>query len=123
MTSAAEQLANAAPARTPFDIMRAAFVELHVTDLAASEHFYGELLGMIVSARTEDAVFLRGWEERQHHSLILRQSAPTQPATAARLGFRSAIIPASAPQPPGGIQALRAATVVDAIRLAGVVPG
>jgi catechol 2,3-dioxygenase len=86
--SAATQLAHTPPATPPFDIMRAAFVELQVTDLAASEHFYAELLGMIVSARTDDAVFLRGWEERQHHSLILRQTAPTHPATAARLGFR-----------------------------------
>lgn len=88
MSANAEQLANTRPATPPFDILRAAFVELQVTDLAASEHFYAELLGMIVSARTEDAVFLRGWEERQHHSLILRQTPPTHPATAARLGFR-----------------------------------
>jgi catechol 2,3-dioxygenase len=85
VTSPAEQLARTPPATPPFDIMRAAFVELQVTDLAASEHFYAELLGMIVSARSDDAVFLRGWEERQHHSLILRQ-APV--ATASRLGFR-----------------------------------
>ncbi len=85
MTSPAEQLARTPPATPPFDIVRAAFVELHVTDLAASEHFYAELLGMIVSARSDDAVFLRGWEERQHHSLILRR-API--ATASRLGFR-----------------------------------
>jgi catechol 2,3-dioxygenase len=88
MASPAAQLVNTPPATVPFDIVRAAFVELQVTDLAASEHFYGELLGMIVSARTEDAVFLRGWEERQHHSLILRQSVPARPA-AARLGFRT----------------------------------
>jgi catechol 2,3-dioxygenase len=85
MSTAAEQLANTAPAQTTFDIMRAAFVELRVTDLDASEHFYAELLGMIVSARTSDAVYLRGWEERQHHSLILRRA---QQPTAARLGFR-----------------------------------
>jgi 3,4-dihydroxyphenylacetate 2,3-dioxygenase len=83
--SAASELAATAPADTPFDIMRAAFIELQVTDLDASEHFYAELLGMIVSARTDDAVFLRGWEERQHHSLVLRQ-APA--ATVSRLGFR-----------------------------------
>jgi catechol 2,3-dioxygenase len=88
MSTAAERLANTAPSAQPFDIMRAAFVELRVTDLAASEQFYAELLGMIVSARTKDAVYLRGWEERQHHSLILRQSAPAHPAAAARLGFR-----------------------------------
>jgi 3,4-dihydroxyphenylacetate 2,3-dioxygenase len=43
---------------------------------------------MIVSARTEDAVFLRGWEERQHHSLILRRGRAGQVPSAARLGFR-----------------------------------
>ena len=76
----------AAPAAAPpFDIMRAALVELHVTDLAASEHFYAEMLGMIVSARTDDAVYLRGWEERLHHSLVLRR-APA--AAVSRLGFR-----------------------------------
>ncbi|MGH2850524.1 MAG: 3,4-dihydroxyphenylacetate 2,3-dioxygenase, partial [Solirubrobacteraceae bacterium] len=58
---------------------------VHVRDLEASEHFYVDLLGMIVSARTEDRIYLRGWEERLHHSLILRQ-APL--ASAARLGFR-----------------------------------
>ncbi len=84
MTSPAEQLARTPPATPPFDIVRAAFVELHVTDLAASEHFYAELLGMIVSARSDDAVFLRGWEERQHHSLILRQ-APIADRVAAGL--------------------------------------
>jgi 3,4-dihydroxyphenylacetate 2,3-dioxygenase len=88
MSTPAEQLVTTPPANPPFDIMRAAFVELQVTDLAESERFYAELLGMIVSARTDDAVFLRGWEERQHHSLILRQSVPTHPATASRLGFR-----------------------------------
>jgi 3,4-dihydroxyphenylacetate 2,3-dioxygenase len=73
------------PATPPFDIMRAALVELRVRDLEASLHFYAELLGMVVSARTDDAVFLRGWEERQHHSLILR--ADDRPAVA-RLGLR-----------------------------------
>jgi 3,4-dihydroxyphenylacetate 2,3-dioxygenase len=85
VVTTATQLANSPPADTPFDIRRAAFIELQVADLAASEHFYAELLGMIVSARTEDAVYLRGWEERQHHSLILRR-APV--ATVSRLGFR-----------------------------------
>ena len=72
-------------ARPPFDIVRAAYVELHVTDLEASERFYVELLGMVVSAREADALYLRGWEERQHHSIVLRQAQ--QPAVA-RIGFR-----------------------------------
>ena len=79
-STAGAELANTPPAQTAFDIVRAAFVELRVTDLVASERFYVELLGMIVSARTDNAIYLRGWEERQHHSLVLRQS----PAAAAR---------------------------------------
>jgi catechol 2,3-dioxygenase len=85
MTVSGAELIAMPPAATPFDIMRAAFVELRVTDLEASERFYAQLLGMIVSARTDDAVYLRGWEERQHHSLILRRDTV---AAAARLGFR-----------------------------------
>jgi DNA repair protein RadA/Sms len=41
-------------------------------------------------------------------------------AEAARLGFRRAIVPTSAPDPPAGVTALRAATVADALALAGV---
>jgi DNA repair protein RadA/Sms len=40
-------------------------------------------------------------------------------AEAARLGFRTAVLPLSAPEPPSGIEALRCATVADAIRLLG----
>jgi catechol 2,3-dioxygenase len=69
----------------PFDIMRAAYAELTVTDLAASEHFYVDMLGLVVSDRSDDALYLRGWEERLHHSLVLRQ-APA--AACARLSFR-----------------------------------
>jgi 3,4-dihydroxyphenylacetate 2,3-dioxygenase len=68
-----------------FDILRAAYGELHVTDLARSEEFYVGQLGMLVSARTDDALYLRGWEERQHHSIVLRQ-APQ--AAVSRIGFR-----------------------------------
>jgi catechol 2,3-dioxygenase len=75
-----------APAITPaYDILRAAYAELQVADLEAAERFYVDLLGLIVAARTKDAIYLRGWEERLHHSLVLRRS---QVAAAARLGFR-----------------------------------
>ena len=40
------------PAAPPYDIVRAAYAELQVTDLPASEHFYVDLLGMIVAERT-----------------------------------------------------------------------
>jgi len=83
--SAATDLVSAPAATPPYDIVRAAYAELHVTDLAASERFYVDLLGMIVTDRTADALYLRGWEERLHHSLVLRHASV--PA-AARLGFR-----------------------------------
>ena len=73
------------PATPPYDIVRAAYAELRVTDLAASERFYVDLLGMVVAERTPDTLYLRGWEERLHHSLVLRRGAGRG---AARLGFR-----------------------------------
>src|SRR3954471_18531223 len=85
MTTTAAELVSTHAATPPYDIVRAAYAELQVTDLEASEHFYVDLLGMIVTERTPDALYLRGWEERFHHSLILRRGAA---ARAARRGFR-----------------------------------
>ncbi len=84
MTTVAELMATR-PTRAPFDIMRAAYAELLVTDLEVSERFYVDLLGLVVSARGDDTVYLRGWEERLHHSLVLRR-APV--AAVERLSFR-----------------------------------
>jgi 3,4-dihydroxyphenylacetate 2,3-dioxygenase len=72
--STASELVGRRPARPPFDIMRAAYAELLVTDLEASERFYVDLLGLVVTLRTDGALYLRGWEERVHHSLVLRRS-------------------------------------------------
>ncbi|HTZ06515.1 MAG TPA: VOC family protein, partial [Gaiellaceae bacterium] len=57
----------------PFDIVRVAHVELTVTDLAASRAFYVDVLGLVPTAETDDALYLRGYEERLHHSLVLRR--------------------------------------------------
>jgi 3,4-dihydroxyphenylacetate 2,3-dioxygenase len=59
--------------RPPYDIVRVGHVELVVAELEASARFYVEVLGMVESDRTDDAVYLRGWEEHTHHSLVLRQ--------------------------------------------------
>jgi len=59
----------------PFDIVRVAHVELTVTDLAASREFYVDVLGLVPTAETDDALYLRGYEERLHHSLVLRTGA------------------------------------------------
>jgi catechol 2,3-dioxygenase len=68
-----------------FDIVRCAYAELIVTDLAASRAFYVEVLGLVVTKETEDAVYLRTLEEFIHHNLVLR-SGPV--AAAAALAFR-----------------------------------
>jgi catechol 2,3-dioxygenase len=84
MSKVDELLADGA-AKVPFDVMRAAYAELLVTDLEASRHFYVDLLGMVVAEESADAIYLRAWEERLHHSLILRR-APE--AGVGRISFR-----------------------------------
>jgi DNA repair protein RadA/Sms len=58
-----------------------------------------------------------GGELRQVHQTARRL------AEAARLGFRRAVVPASAPVDVPGMEVLRATTLADAVRLAGVAPG
>jgi predicted ATP-dependent serine protease len=41
---------------------------------------------------------------------------------AARLGFRRAVVPASTPDPPDGIELVRAATLVEAVAAVGLLP-
>jgi 3,4-dihydroxyphenylacetate 2,3-dioxygenase len=85
VTTPVDELIARGAADPPFDILRAAYAELVVTDLEASERFYVDLLGLVVTARASDRLYLRGWEERVHHSLVLRRGpAPS----AERLAFR-----------------------------------
>jgi catechol 2,3-dioxygenase len=57
-------------------ILRLSHVELRVPDLELSTAYYTEVVGLIETAREHDRVFLKGWDEQQHHSVILRY-APT----------------------------------------------
>lgn len=58
----------------PFNIVRLSHTVLDVTDLAAAKAFWAGTLGLIVTAETGDALFLRGLEERGHHSIVLRRA-------------------------------------------------
>ena len=58
---------------TPPDVIRCAYAELIVTDLAASRAFYVGVLGLVVTYEDADAIYLRAFEEYLHHSLILRR--------------------------------------------------
>ena len=55
------------------DILRCAYMELIVTDLAASREFYVDVLGLYVTTEDDDAIYLRSTEEFIHHNLVLRK--------------------------------------------------
>ena len=58
----------------PFNVVRASHVELAVRDLARARAFYVDCLGYLVSAETPGTLYLRALEERNHHSIVLRQA-------------------------------------------------
>jgi catechol 2,3-dioxygenase len=71
----------------PFNVVRASHVQLGVRDLKRSRAFYVDCLGLLVSDESEEALYLRGVEERNHHSLVLRQA---READVRALGFKLA---------------------------------
>ena len=65
--------------RPPFRFLRASHATLTSRDLAKSREFYTEALGLVVSDEDGDTLYLRGLEERAHHSLTIKrtQDEPT----------------------------------------------
>ena len=61
------------PKATPPDILRCAYMELVVTDLAVSREFYVDVLGLYVTTEDDEAIYLRSTEEFIHHNLVLRK--------------------------------------------------
>lgn len=60
------------PTVAPPDVIRCAYAELIVSDLAASRAFYVDVLGLVVTYEDENTLYLRAFEEYLHHSLVLR---------------------------------------------------
>jgi catechol 2,3-dioxygenase len=62
----------------PFRVTRASHLVYTVKDLARSKEFYTQVVGLVVSDEDAGTLFLRGVEERCHHSLVLKRtdSAP-----------------------------------------------
>ena len=58
----------------PFNITRASHLTLTAQDLPASRVFYTEVIGLIVADEDANTLYLRGVEERQHHSLTLKKT-------------------------------------------------
>jgi catechol 2,3-dioxygenase len=69
----------------PFNIVRASHAELGVADIARSRAYYVDCLGYIVSDEDKDVLYLRGVEERNHHSLVIRKSSDI---AATAIGFK-----------------------------------
>ncbi|MGL5809333.1 MAG: catechol 2,3-dioxygenase [Nocardioides sp.] len=56
----------------PGGILRLSHVDITVTDLDLAAAYYTEVMGMSVTARDADSVYLKCWDEEDHHSLRLR---------------------------------------------------
>jgi 3,4-dihydroxyphenylacetate 2,3-dioxygenase len=57
-----------------FDITKAGHIELLVTDLNRAKKFYVDTLGFVLTESAPDRLYLRGLEDRNHHSLVLSRS-------------------------------------------------
>lgn len=68
-----------------FCILKAGHVELRVTDLERARAFYVDLLGFVETEREADRLYLRAYEEWEHHSVVLR-AAPS--AGVGHMAFR-----------------------------------
>lgn len=69
----------------PPDIVRSAYVDLVVTDLERARSWWADLIGFHVEHEEPGALYLRGYEEFVHHSVVLREG--DRPACE-RIGFR-----------------------------------
>ena len=72
--------------RPPFRFLRASHASFTSRDLAKSREFYTEVLGLVVSDEDQDTLYLRGLEERAHHSLTIKRTRD-EPACL-RVGMR-----------------------------------
>lgn len=61
----------------PLGILRLSHLQLRVPDLELAAAYYTEVVGMIEVGRDEEHVYLKCWDETDHHSLDLcRQAGP-----------------------------------------------
>ncbi|WP_104191208.1 3,4-dihydroxyphenylacetate 2,3-dioxygenase [Cryobacterium sp. Y82] len=73
------------PTATAPDILRCAYMDIVVTDLAKSREFYVDILGLVVTEENDTEIYLRSFEEFIHHNLVLRQGPI---AAVAAMAFR-----------------------------------
>lgn len=54
-------------------IIRLGYVEIRVTDMEEAKRHYGRTLGLEQVDEKDGAVYFRGWDEWEHHSVVLRE--------------------------------------------------
>jgi len=57
-------------------IFRLGHVEVRVPDLELCAAYYTEVLGLVEVERQGKHVYLKGWDEHDHHSVILTDDRP-----------------------------------------------
>lgn len=56
-------------------VLRPGHAQIRMLDLEEGVHFYRDILGLVETGRdAQGRVYFKGWDERDHHSLILRQA-------------------------------------------------
>ena len=56
-------------------VLRLSHVDITVTDLEMAAAYYTQVVGLDISERTEDRIFFKCWDERDHHCLAVRHDA------------------------------------------------
>src|SRR6185312_16170236 len=57
-------------------VLRPGHVAIRVRDMELAVRHYTEVLGLIETARdAQGRVFLKAWDEHDHHSVVLREAA------------------------------------------------
>jgi catechol 2,3-dioxygenase len=64
--------------------MRLGYAHLRVGDMESAKRHYADTLGMRVTAESADLIHLKGWDEFDHHSVVLEEGG----AGLAKLGFK-----------------------------------
>ncbi len=53
-------------------VLRLSHVDISVTDLELAAAYYTQVMGLDISERTDDRIFFKCWDERDHHCLSVR---------------------------------------------------
>ena len=66
------------------DVLRMGYVHARVTDLAKAKDHYANTLGLYPTAEEDGKVYFKGWDEWDHHSLVLEEGG----VGASKFGFK-----------------------------------